>query len=235
LKGAAKEQKTKGRLSKALDILLTLLIVASAGLVIYIMAASRGGRAVSIFGRSVLVVVTGSMEPSIHEGDYIIIKKCDPAELKAGDVITFVSKDEDVKGKLVTHRITAAAPDGGFVTKGDANETEDMYAVYGDEIVGKYTGRARFFEMISSFADPKKLLLLCGIVPLALVSLYEVRTLARLLKQSRQEDREQAQQEREKLIREEIEKEKQRLREQAQAEKNESEVKPDESREYNEA
>lgn len=46
------------------------------------------------------------MEPSIHEGDYIYIKRTDTDSLKAGDIISFYSQDDSIKGEINTHRIS---------------------------------------------------------------------------------------------------------------------------------
>ena len=64
------------------------------------------------------------MEPSIHEGDYIYIKRTDTDSLKAGDIISFYSQDDSIKGEINTHRISEVLSDGTFVTKGDANKIE---------------------------------------------------------------------------------------------------------------
>ena len=55
----------------------------------------------SVFGYSPLTVLTGSMEPSIHAGDMVIIKN--QSEYAVGDVITY-----KVNGgtSSVTHQIT---------------------------------------------------------------------------------------------------------------------------------
>ena len=235
MKSAENTVDKKGRLSKAFDIALTVLLVALAGVIAYIMIMSSRGKAVSLFGRSVLVVVTGSMEPSISEGDYILIEKCDTDKLEEGDIITFTSHEEDINGQLVTHRIIAKNADGSFTTKGDANPVADKKSVSPSDIEGRYTGRARVLELVSSFASLKKLIMFAVIIPLVLVSAYEVRTLAGLMKQSRAEHQKLSENElKEQLIREEIEKEKQRLREEAEALEKE-EVKSDGSAGDNEA
>lgn len=214
--------KKKNIFSKAVNITLSILVLLMAGTVAYVMIMNSRGKAVSFFGKSILTVVTGSMEPSVHEGDYIIIEKTDSKELKVNDIITYVSRQEDIKGMYVTHRIIGIDPDGSFLTKGDANKAADRLPVYPEDILGKYTGRSRFFEFVGSFANVRKLVLLLVIIPLALVSLYEVKTLAKVFIESRVEEKLSEQQSKEQLIREEIEKEKQRLREQGSIE---SEVK----------
>ena len=226
MKSAENTANTKGRLTKAFDIALTAVIAVLVIVIGYTMYQSHHGKSASFFGKSVLVVVTGSMEPSISEGDHIFIEKCDPDTLKEGDIITFTSHEEDINGKLVTHRIIAKNADGSFETKGDANPTADKEPVKPSDIEGRYAGRARVFDLIGSFGSPQKLIMVFVMIPLALVSLYEVKTLAKLMLQSRAEQKILNSEQKEQLIREKIEKEKQRLRDEAAAQEN-GEVKQD--------
>jgi signal peptidase len=83
---------------------------------------------VKINGYSFLIVLTGSMEPDIKAGDFVIIKECDDYAIY--DVITY--EDEDM---LVTHRIIQKTSDV-VITKGDANNTEDDEINY-NQILGK--------------------------------------------------------------------------------------------------
>lgn len=66
-------------------------------------------------------------------GDVIFVKRY--MEYNIGDIITF----EDDKARKVTHRISAIYPDSDskFITKGDANRTEDNSVVDFNNIVGK--------------------------------------------------------------------------------------------------
>ena len=43
-----------------------------------------------IVGLRVFTVLSGSMEPTYHTGALIYVKKVDPVEIKAGQVITFM-------------------------------------------------------------------------------------------------------------------------------------------------
>ena len=114
------------------------------------------------------------MEPSIHEGDYIYIKKTATDSLKAGDIISFYSQDDSIKGEINTHRISEVLSDGTFVTKGDANKIEDSVTVQKVSIIGKYYGKLRFFKWLGSFASTKKLLILFVIIPTVCMAVYEV-------------------------------------------------------------
>lgn len=105
----------------ALAILLALLLV--------------GARLV---GLQVFSVLSGSMEPTYHTGALIYVKKVDPAEIQADDVITFLL-DEDT---VATHRVVAVVPDEEdpsvlrFRTKGDANDAEDGTLVHYKNVIG---------------------------------------------------------------------------------------------------
>ncbi len=83
-----------------------------------------------LFGFSSAVIISGSMEPAINVNDLVIYKEKD--EYSVGDVVIF----ENFGGEsLTTHRIVGVAEDG-FITRGDANNTEDMFHVPADKIYG---------------------------------------------------------------------------------------------------
>lgn len=117
--------------------------------------ASKGGLAyMTAFGISVLffwfsvgvfelypsVILTGSMKPMISPGDIVILKKLHSNEelsnLSKGDVIHF--RRDDVS---ITHRIVEIEKDDFgnplFVTKGDANLSEDVDRVSVSDIKGR--------------------------------------------------------------------------------------------------
>ena len=123
-----KQLRITGRI---LSILLTAVLALLLACNLYTIAARYFGgvQQPDIFGYSVAVVISGSMSGSIEVNDMVVIHEQDSYAL--GDVITFKS------GKnLVTHRIVAQAA-GGFITKGDANNTSDLEPVPQENIVGK--------------------------------------------------------------------------------------------------
>ena len=195
-----------------MTILGSAVFAALLSVTVYIMVCGCIGKTASIFGYSVLKVVSGSMEPSIHEGDYIYIKRTDTDSLKAGDIISFYSQDDSIKGEINTHRISEVLSDGTFVTKGDANKIEDCVTVQKVSIIGKYYGKLRFFKWLGSFASGKKLLMLLVILPTVCMAVYEVKTIAEIKIYSREEALKAAEEEKEKLMREAVEKEVQRLK-----------------------
>lgn len=93
---------------------------------------------VRLVGMQVFTVLSGSMEPTYHVGALIYVKKVDPMELEAGDVITFML-DEDT---VATHRVVEVVPDEEdpsvirFRTKGDANDNVDGGLVHYKNVLG---------------------------------------------------------------------------------------------------
>lgn len=80
--------------------------------------------------------MSGTAEDHIEVGDLIFTKQADIDELKVGDVVAFM--DGSI---VVTHRIVSISADRTeFVTKGDANNTEDE-PISADQIIGQYSGR----------------------------------------------------------------------------------------------
>lgn len=218
MKGFSSMEENKGGALKAAGKAVKYLLAAAFAvllvLVIYVMVCNMLGKVADVFGRSVMKVVTGSMEPSIHEGDYILVKKTEISELSVGDIICFYSMDSEIYGKPNTHRIVNILDDGSFVTKGDANPAEDSVTVTSDKIIGKYVGKIRFLRWINSFASMKKLLLLLVIIPMTLAAFYELRTIAKISEECKAEKEQQISEEKERLIREAIDKEKKKLYEQ---------------------
>lgn len=74
---------------------------------------------IQIFNRSILVVLTGSMEPNIKSGELIIIHR--QKEYCIGDVITYKDEYND----FITHRIVSLPNDLLVITQGDNNNISD--------------------------------------------------------------------------------------------------------------
>lgn len=175
----------------------------------YIMISNMRNKPAAVFGRSIVKVVSGSMEPSVHNGDYIVIEKTESSELAEGDIICFYSHDSAIYGMLNTHRIVRVLDDGSFITKGDANNIEDPVAVTADTIIGKYAGKVRILRWLNSFASAKKLILAAVVIIMSATAIYEVITIAKLSAECR-ESKKQG----DDALRDAIEKEKQKLYEQ---------------------
>lgn len=124
-----REKTVAGRvIGIILDIILVLLVLYIAG-TLYL-RTSTGNAHASLLGFTTHVVNSDSMEPNIHVGDFLIVKRCNHYEV--GDIITYIRED----GLSITHRIIFIDI-GGYQVKGDANYDPDPGLIQPEQIVGK--------------------------------------------------------------------------------------------------
>jgi sortase B len=97
-----------------------------------------------LMGYQVFSVISGSMEPAIPVGSVIYVREADASEVQVDEIIAFYDE-----GSVVAHRVVANRTSlGEFVTKGDANNTEDLFPIPYDALIGvvalhvPYVGRA---------------------------------------------------------------------------------------------
>lgn len=180
--------KTSSKGRQIAEVLSTILLVCVIIFTTYVMVMNARGKAVSVFGYSILQVVTGSMEPTIMTGEYIVIKHVPADSLVPGDIIAYYTEDEEIKDFLVTHRVKEINADGTLITQGDANPVPDDLSVKTERVLGKYQGKARFFGIIGSFADKQKLIFALVIVPIFVLSIFEIRSLRKLWKKLKSDE-----------------------------------------------
>ncbi|MGN1411190.1 MAG: signal peptidase I [Oscillospiraceae bacterium] len=86
-----------------------------------------------IFGYKPEIVLTGSMIPTYPIDSIIYYKQTDFKDIHINDVITF-----DLGQSIVTHRVVDKdIQNMSFVTKGDANASNDRDVVYYNQVQGK--------------------------------------------------------------------------------------------------
>ena len=136
--GEPKRKKHKRRLTpfgRFLEILGTVIMLAA-------LLACLALTVPRFAGIQSYVVVSGSMEPSIPVGSLVYAKPVEPATLQTGDVIVFYSTNaassSDGTAYPITHRVVENhTQDSEIITKGDANESADIYPAAYVNIVGK--------------------------------------------------------------------------------------------------
>lgn len=122
------KSKTKRILSAVSTVLVAVVVLFAVLLV-----------GVRLIGLQVFTVLSGSMEPAYRTGSLIYVKKVDAADIKVGDVITFMLDADTV----ATHRVIEVIPDEEdpevirFRTKGDANDSPDGSAVHCKNVIGE--------------------------------------------------------------------------------------------------
>lgn len=103
-----------------------------------------------LVGIKIYGVMTGSMEPAYSVGGVVYVKSCDASKISEGDVITFrLGADTEA---VMTHRVLQM--DGSFfITKGDANNTEDPEPVSYDRLIGKVVFFIPKLAGLANFVD----------------------------------------------------------------------------------
>jgi signal peptidase len=90
-------------------------------------------------GYQVYTVISGSMEPAIPVGSLVYVRQTEPETIASGDVIAFYGAGAD--GGITTHRVVENhLVEGEFVTKGDANDTNDINPIPYGNLIGKVIG-----------------------------------------------------------------------------------------------
>ncbi|UOY94446.1 signal peptidase I [Ectobacillus sp. JY-23] len=120
-------------------IIRTVFTLIICALAFVILSSRFSGSDPTLAGYQLKAVLSGSMEPTFQTGSIIAINiKQDPSKYEKGDIITF-----QIENQLVTHRIVEVLTKGGQVsykTKGDNNNTVDLWTVSASTVVGQYNG-----------------------------------------------------------------------------------------------
>ncbi|QFT90560.1 Signal peptidase I W [Bacillus sp. THAF10] len=165
-------------IKKGINFLIsTVLIILILLIVFFIVSSKLSGGGPKVFGKELLTVLSGSMEPDIKTGSIIAITPAEnPDSYKVGDVITFRSNDNP--NILITHRIMDVQTIDSnihYVTKGDNNDANDITPVPSMNVVGKYADfTIPFLGYILDFVKSKIGTVLMVIVPGVLFIVYAV-------------------------------------------------------------
>lgn len=158
-------------------ILLPILII---NITLIIKSYTSPDEVPTIGGWAPLIVLTDSMkggEANINGGDLIFVKSGAPEEVAVGDVIAFFDPASK-SGSILTHRVVRVetAEDGSleFITKGDANNTEDKDAVPEANLVGEYQFRIAGAGTVAMFMQTTEGLIVCVVIPLVLLIGYDM-------------------------------------------------------------
>ena len=108
----------------------------------------------AIFGHKVVAIHSSTMEPTLADGDLIVARQVEPADVNAGDLMTFAEPDT---GRTLTRRVRAIVETGDevvFETKADSLDEVERFSL----------------PMNGQVAEPRrKIPLVGGVTELALV------------------------------------------------------------------
>jgi len=141
----------------------------------------------SIFGYRLFAVATGSMVPDYNINDVLAIKEVNHNEIKVGDDITYLGKKQDVRGKIVTHRIIDIEEKNGkktYLTKGINNEVEDP-TIGDNQIYGKVVGKVPVVTQINHIVKNQYGFFFLIFLPLVIVIFLEIADTVTEMKQDK--------------------------------------------------
>lgn len=140
-----------------------------------------------LVGWQVVVVLSGSMQPSLPLGSVVFVQPRGAASVEVGDILTYRLGSQGGPGSgqrvvEVTHRVVEVlhqGPDLYFRTQGDANKAPDPHLVPAENVVGTVWARIPYLGYVANgLRRPLVLLLLVG-VPGALIVAGEVRSIVK--------------------------------------------------------
>ena len=169
-----------GIVSAAVTLLMAIAMIA----IIY-SVLSVGNK--EVFGARLFIVQTGSMGKAIRQGDLVITKRVNTATLQKEDIITFISQEEEIKGKINTHRIFEVK-NGKFITKGDANGQTDAVPVPPEHVIGKVVFHSSILGFLLRMLSKPLNMLVFIIIPVAYMAITDIKRARAKLKNAINED-----------------------------------------------
>jgi signal peptidase I len=127
-----------------------------------------------------LVVLSGSMEPTLGTGDVTVVRSIAPLDARPGDIVTF--RDPDNADRLITHRVRAMHVQGEtvvFRTRGDANNVSEHWRVATSGEIGRVLYRVPKLGWALMYARSKGLFVLLLGGALALLVVLELAAIWR--------------------------------------------------------
>ena len=166
---------------KVIVSVLLWVVILVAALYAFTTMATRDNQNVSrLLGYTPLVVQSDSMSPTFEKDDMIFIRKCDPADLKEGDIICFHTLIDN-QYALNTHRIEKIEESMGdarsYTTRGDNNQAADQHIISDGDIVGIYVGHLPKLGKVMNFLSGSVGFLVVIVIPMLLFFIYQVYNL----------------------------------------------------------
>ncbi len=167
-------------------VMLVILVLIAAFLLYYFISMRTYAKKGESFkpAVSLYTIVTQSMEPNINPYDVIVDKTVkDPASIKIGDVITFISTASISRGMTITHRVYDIKVENGeyyYYTKGDNNISPDLVPASYTNVLGKVLIRIPQLGRLQAFLSTKAGWLIVVVIPALFVILSDIVKMFRL-------------------------------------------------------
>jgi len=157
----------KGIIKKIFGILTKTVIITLIVIITTIAIRAMVFKKYDLFGFRMYLIMSGSMEPTIHISDAVIAKE--QKIYKEGDIIAF-----DYDGVTTVHRITKIYHEGDkclYQTKGDNNNTIDKGIHKEEQVIGKIILRIPKVGNIMVFIQKNFIVVAIGLITILLVGI----------------------------------------------------------------
>ena len=178
------KSKPKTKVGKILNVIANIILytfLACLVLLLVVLISARVNKTVPmVFGRSILKIVSGSMEDTIPTGTYILIDDTSFDKIEVGDIVTFYMVSGELKGSPNTHRVVEVNVENGvryFRTKGDNAQTNpipDADPVYESQYIGKYVMSLTVIGAVADFFAKPIVFFLLIMIPATFLIVSEI-------------------------------------------------------------
>ena len=162
---AENKKPTKKRIS-ILGILGKTIMWAIIVLCIVLLVRAFAYHKYDVFGYRAYLIRSGSMEPTIHVQDAVIIKELD--KYQKDDIVAYIYDSHNI----FVHRIIEEYTEDGktmYLTKGDFNNAADDKLVAPSQIQGKVVGRIPNIGKAITYIQSNFIILIAIIIALAAI------------------------------------------------------------------
>ena len=207
---AAETPKDKPSALAVIKTVFTILVMLiSVGMMLFTIVSVRSFNRTdrSLFGYGVYIVLSDSMSATdFRAGDLVFTQSVDPATLREGDIIAFISANEESYGSVVTHKIRSLTHDRngdpGFITYGTTTDTDDAEVVTYMNVLGKYRFALPRVGSFFNFMRTVPGYIVCILTPFLILIVMNAVDAIRLFRAYKREQMADLEQEREALRRE---------------------------------
>lgn len=169
-------KKLFNKIGNVLEVILIFFVII---LSLIVLSQRIFGSNKSFFGYRIFNIITSSMQPELKVGDIILVKETDYDKIKIGDNITYKGMSEDLKDKIVTHKVKNIIEENGkkiFYTKGINSDTVDP-AVYEEQVYGVVKYKFIILSFIHSIITSKLGFIFFIVIPLLYILVMEIKNM----------------------------------------------------------
>lgn len=161
----------------------------------------------NLFGYRAYIVLSDSMKATdFGAGDLVVSKIVDCDELEAGDIISFISRNDGSNGEVFTHKIRERTVNNygepSFVTYGTSTNENDEALVSYSDVLGQYKFRLPGAGTFFSFLKTVPGYIICILLPFLILIAIQIGQSIRLFKKYQSEQKAEIQAERDRLAKE---------------------------------